>query len=103
VVWRFGKKTERGVPIPVQGRFAANNSEAVALMARRGIGLALLAEWIVAEDLRRGRLVPLLEDFAPPPAPVYALSPPGRFSATTVRALTDHLAGAIGARLTAGS
>lgn len=103
ILWRFGKETEREVLIPVQGRFAANNSEAVALMARKGLGLALLADWLVAEDIRRGRLVPLLREYTPPPAPVYALSPPGRFSSTTVRALTEHLAGAIQARLDASA
>jgi molybdate transport repressor ModE-like protein len=97
--WRFGKGTEPGAQVKVRGRFAANNSEAVALMARDGLGLALLADWLVAEDLRRGRLVALLGEYAPPPAPVYALSPPGRFSSPTLRALTDHLAEAIGARL----
>ncbi|MFZ5896415.1 MAG: LysR family transcriptional regulator [Myxococcota bacterium] len=102
ITWRFGKEGETGVPIPVRGRFAADNSEAVALMARRGLGLALLADWIVGEDIRRGRLVPLLREYAPPPAPVYALNPPGRFSSTTVRALTDHLIEAVGARLVKG-
>lgn len=99
VVWRFGNEADKGFPIPIHGRFTANNSEAVALMARKGLGLALLADWLVADDIRRGRLVPLLEGFDAPPAPVYALSPPGRFSAVAVRALGDHLADAIGTGL----
>lgn len=99
IVWRFGKDAAKGVRIPIRGRFAANNSEAVAVMARQGLGIALLADWLVADDIKRGRLIALLEDFAAPPAPIYALTPPGRFSSTTVRALTDHLAAAIGARL----
>ncbi|WP_437915842.1 LysR family transcriptional regulator [Sorangium sp. So ce302] len=98
-VWRFGREPGKGVPVPVRGRFAANNSEAVALMARQGLGVALLADWLVRDDIKRGRLVPLLEDFVTPPAPVFALSPPGRFSSTTVRALTEHLAAGLAARL----
>jgi molybdate transport repressor ModE-like protein len=103
VTWRFGKGAEKGAPIRVQGRFAANNSEAVALMARQGLGLALVADWLVAEEVRRGRLVRLLREYAAPPAPVYALSPPGRFPSTTVRALSDHLAEEIGAKLITSS
>ena len=92
MVWHFGRPTGADVPIPVRGRLAANNSEAVLTMARSGLGIALLADWLVEADLKQGRLIPLLETFTTPPAPIYALSPPGRFSAVTVRALTDHLA-----------
>jgi DNA-binding transcriptional LysR family regulator len=94
-VWRFGKESRKNPPIAVGGRFAANNSEAVAAMARQGLGIALLADWLVFDDVKRGRLVPLLDGFAAPPAPILALSPPGRFASTTVRALTEHLAAAL--------
>jgi DNA-binding transcriptional LysR family regulator len=99
VLWRFGKGSTRQVPIPIRGRFAANNSEAVALMALQGLGIALLADWLVKEDIERGRLIPLLEDFATPPAPIFALSPPGRFSSTTVRTLIEHLTKAVASRV----
>jgi DNA-binding transcriptional LysR family regulator len=94
-IWRFGKEHGRELPVQVRGRFAANNSEAVALMARKGLGVALLADWLVKDDLERGRLIALLEDFSAPSAPIYALSPPGRFSSPTVRALTAHFATAL--------
>ena len=101
VIRRFGKASGAEKPVQVRGRFAANNSEVVLQMARRGHGLALLADWLVRDDLARGRLVPLLEEFRAPPAPIYALSPPGRFASTTVRALTEHIAAAIASRLDA--
>jgi DNA-binding transcriptional LysR family regulator len=99
VIWRFGKKGTAEVPVSVHGRFAANNSEAVLGMARSGLGIALLADWLVGDDVKRGRLLALLEDFTTPPAPVYALSPPGRAASITVRAMTDHLAAALGSRM----
>jgi DNA-binding transcriptional LysR family regulator len=103
IVWRFVRDGGADVPVPVRGRLAANNSEAVLLMARRGLGLALLADWLVETDLKRGRLVSLLDDFSAPPAPIYALIPPGRFASPTIGALTEHLALALGPRLAAGT
>lgn len=57
VIWCFGRERGSEIPVPVSGRVAANSSEAVLVMARGGLGLALLAEWLVAEDLRKKRLV----------------------------------------------
>jgi DNA-binding transcriptional LysR family regulator len=100
-IWRFGRGSGPDQPMPVHGRVAANNSEAVLCMARRGLGVALLADWLVEADLKRGRLVPLLEEFTTPPAPIYVLSPPGRFPSSTARALIEHVAVALTPRLAA--
>ena len=100
-LWRFGRDSGADVPVTVRGRFAANNSEAVLHMARSGLGITLLADWLVNGEVKSGRLVPLLPHFVAPPAPVYALTPPGRFASATVRALTEHLALAIAIALPA--
>jgi DNA-binding transcriptional LysR family regulator len=99
MIWRFGRAGAAEVPITIRGRFAANNSEAVLVMARRGFGVALLADWLVDEDLKNQRLVPLLEHFSVPPAPIYALTPPGKHTSRAVRALTEHLADALSRRV----
>jgi DNA-binding transcriptional LysR family regulator len=103
IIWRFGDGAGAEKPVQVRGRFAANNSEVVLEMARCGHGLALLADWLVRDDLARGVLIPLLEEFGPPPAPVYALSPPARFASTTVQALTEHIGAEIARRLTSSA
>lgn len=99
ITWRFAQGAAALRPVRVRGRFAANNSEAVLAMACRGLGIALLADWLVRDDLARGRLLPLLEEYAAPSAPVYALSPPGRLGSVTIRALVDHLASAFASAL----
>jgi DNA-binding transcriptional LysR family regulator len=99
VIWRFGRERRSEIPVSVRGRVTASSSEAVLAMARSGLGVALLAEWLVAEDLRKQRLVPLLERFPAPPAPIYVLTPPSRFMPSAVRALSDHLAATLPSRL----
>jgi len=90
VVWSFrqGDQTRRA---SVRGRVAANHSEATQEMARRGLGVCLLASWLVDPDIAAGRLEPLLEDWAAPRASIQALTPPGRHVAAPVRGLIDHL------------
>lgn len=102
-IWSFRRAGEKEMPTAVRGRITANNSEAILHLARRGLGIALLADWLVAGDLRRKKLVLLMKDFEPPPAPVFALTPPGRYVAAPVRALVDHFAASLASRLRAGA
>ncbi len=92
--WSFkcGKKIHN---VRVGGRVTANHSESTLHMARSGLGVALLASWLVEPDLRSGSLVALLKNYEPPPAPIRALTPPGRLLAPRVRALIEHLRSAL--------
>jgi DNA-binding transcriptional LysR family regulator len=45
----------------VSGNFLANSGEALRLMCLGGGGIARLADFLVGEDVRAGRLVPLLQ------------------------------------------
>ena len=76
-VWAFrrGEETQRAA---VRGRFSANNSEALKTMAIEGLGVALLATWLVAEELNSGALQEVLAEWTAPPAPIFALMPPAR-------------------------
>ena len=98
-IWRFSRRGERERPVPIKGRIAVNNSEIALELARAGVGVALLADWLVRRDLAQKTLVRLLEDYEPPTAPVYLLTPPGPHMTTAVRALRDHLAVSLPARL----
>jgi molybdate transport repressor ModE-like protein len=98
-IWRFARAGDRAQPIRVRGRVSVNNSELALELARAGIGVALLAEWLVQRDLAARRLVRLLEDHEAPPAPVYLLTPPGPHPASAIRLLRDHLAVTLPARL----
>lgn len=88
--WVFTRrnKSER---VAVRGRVSADNSEATLALSRSGLGICMLASWLVDADIRTGRLVPLLEDYELPRAPISALTPPGRHVPSHVRLLIEHL------------
>jgi DNA-binding transcriptional LysR family regulator len=54
--------------------------------------------FVVGPEIRAGRLVPLLQDFAPPPLPIYAVYPSRKHLSAKVRRFVDflveHFAGA---------
>lgn len=98
-VWRFGRGDGVFLPVAIRGRVAVNNSESVLYLARSGLGIALLADWLVEDDVKSRQLVTLLDGFGSPPAPIYVLTPPGRYTPSAVRALIAHLAAALTPRV----
>lgn len=47
----------------VAGNFLGNSGEALRVMAIGGAGITRLADFLVGDDVRAGRLVPVLEDY----------------------------------------
>ncbi|WP_341702739.1 LysR family transcriptional regulator [Ferrovibrio sp.] len=78
--------------IRVSGRLHANNGDALRAAALAGHGIVRLPSFIVGPDLAAGLLVPVLEDFTPPPAGIYAVYPAQRYLTPKVRAFIDFLA-----------
>lgn len=78
----------------VQGRYHANNPEAVAQAAVAGLGVALLPAYVCAADLAQGRLLRLLEGWTPVTKfgnQITAVAAPDRMRLLRNRALLDHL------------
>ena len=91
VPWRY---THQGQDRNVQiaGRMRLGNTEALRDAALAGAGIVQLGAFLVGDDLRQGRLVALLESYAPPGAPVCAVYPHRRHLAPKVRRLIDDIA-----------
>ena len=77
--------------IAVQGSFIVNNATAVRDLVLSGEGIGLCPDYSVATDLASGRLVRLLETFAPERLGIYAVFSDARRMPARTRAALEHL------------
>lgn len=86
--WAFGKKGT--IKIPVKGRLTANNGDALVAAAIAGEGLIYQPEFLVADEIRAGKLIqleldqPLFELDG-----IYAIYPEDRTPPAKIRAAID--------------
>ena len=92
--WLF--ETERGaLSVEVHSRFHANDGRVVLEAALRGLGIAALPRYVAAPDLRAGRLVTILADYAPAGFWLKALVPRMKMGKPAVSALVNYLKSAM--------
>ncbi len=85
--WRFagpGRQSVRLAP-----RLRVNDMAAAISAARSGLGVARVFCYQVEDDIGDGRLVTILDEFAPPPVPVSLVFQASRQRSVTVRAFVD--------------
>jgi DNA-binding transcriptional LysR family regulator len=75
----------------VSGSLHSNNGDLLAAAAARGAGIVFEPAFIVGPEVRAGRLVPLLQDYVPAPAPIYAVYPSRKHLSAKVRVFVDFL------------
>jgi DNA-binding transcriptional LysR family regulator len=75
----------------VSGNLRSTAGEALRIDAVQGCGLVQLPTYMVGLDIQAGRLVPVLEEFEPPPRPITALFLHRRYLSAKVRAFVDFL------------
>lgn len=91
-LWRFRDTGGVEQPVRIAGPVHANNGRFLAELAVAGTGIAFEPDFIVGDDIRAGRLVQLLPEFAPPTSPIYAAYPSRRHLSAKVRAFVEFLA-----------
>jgi DNA-binding transcriptional LysR family regulator len=90
-LWRFRDLSGEERAVRVSGRLDSNNADVLTEVAARGDGIVFEPAFIVGGDVRAGRLVPLLQDFSPPPLPIYAVYPSRKHLSAKVRLFVDFL------------
>jgi DNA-binding transcriptional LysR family regulator len=88
--WKFKSKTGY-TSINVTGRMQSNVADANRIAAVNGLGLVMLATYVVGRDIEKGKLIAVLEDYAPPPLDIHAVYPHRKYLSAKVRRFLDFL------------
>ena len=89
--WHF-TKARKTQSVKVRGNLSSNDGAAVLTWALEGHGIIMRSEWDAAPFVRSGQLEVLLDDYALPPADIYAVYPQKRNLPAKVRVFVDFLA-----------
>jgi len=90
-VWTF-RRDGRKYSVPVAGGFETDEMDVVRAAVAAGLGLGVLPVYMVGEELRQGKLVPLLRQYqVVPESAIYLVYLPNRTLSSRVRALIDFL------------
>jgi DNA-binding transcriptional LysR family regulator len=79
------------IDVAVRGLVSTNNHEAVRNATLTGLGVALLPEYLVVDDLRAGRLEHVLTEYNSETAPAYLVYPSRQHLAARTRVAIDFL------------
>ncbi|HTJ57263.1 MAG TPA: LysR family transcriptional regulator [Devosiaceae bacterium] len=97
-----GSQGGEPVQVVINGVLRTNDSETLRDAALSGIGIALLPTWLVGNDVREGRLLPVLPDLewqiAPgPERAIWGVYPPKKVVSPKVKAFLAFLSQRFGA------
>ena len=88
--WHF-KGLEGEKEIKVMGRMQANAADPIRIAAKKGLGMVMLPEYIVARDIEKGYLQVVLDDYAMAPVNIHAVYPHRKYLSAKVRAFLAFL------------
>jgi DNA-binding transcriptional LysR family regulator len=88
--WHFQDKA-RPMPVKVGGNLQCNDGEVLTRWAISGEGLAWRSAWEVSEEVKRGRLITVLDEFAFPGNNIYAVYPERRLLPAKVKFFIEFM------------
>ena len=88
--WSFQDKG-KAIVMKVAGNLQCNDGEVLTRWAIAGEGLAWRSAWEVSEEVKRGRLVTVLDEFAFPGNNIYAVYPERRLLPAKVKFFIEFL------------
>jgi DNA-binding transcriptional LysR family regulator len=91
-VWRFSNAAGEEVSVKPEGPLRVTSSEASLPTALAGLAIAEFPEFLVADHVRDGSLVPIMTEWSLPGGGLYFVTPSARARPAKVEALADFFA-----------
>ena len=88
--WVFFRADETET-VRVSGNYQVNNSEALRESLVQGLGVGRLPTFIAGEDIKAGRLIPLLDQYVMPHKILYAVFPEKQYLPEKVRVFIQFI------------
>jgi DNA-binding transcriptional LysR family regulator len=88
--WTFRKATAE-VSVVLRGRLKVTAAEGIREAVHSDMGLAVSSEWNFSPELRSGKVVEILQDWALPPTNLSAVYPAGRLASTRARSFVSFV------------
>jgi len=94
--WHFTGPQGDAAIVPVKGCLRSNNLSTLLSAARRGMGVAILPNYVAHKSLHAGLLQPLLADWSLPEQEIHGVYPSPQLVPAKVRGFVDWLQGRFG-------
>lgn len=92
--WTYEDRTNAIHTVRVAGNFQSNSSEAIRQAACEGLGISYSTLWIYGDDIRAGRVKPILTAFRLPALPLNVVFQPARRLSLKIRRFVDYFSAA---------
>ena len=76
--WRFEDEDGGQHTVRIKGNLQSNSSEAIRQAIIEGIGICYTPQWVYGDDIRAGRVKPILTRYRAPPLPLNVVFQPAR-------------------------
>jgi DNA-binding transcriptional LysR family regulator len=100
--WHLRSGTRR-TSVKVRGPLSSNDGDCAVAWALKGHGILMRSQWDTAPYFRSGRLQPVLEDWALPPADIYLVHPNKANLSAKIRVFSDFMLETFEAHLEPGA
>jgi DNA-binding transcriptional LysR family regulator len=92
--WTYMEAGKPDIAVRVGGNFRSNSSEAIRQAVCEGLGISYSTLWVYGDDIRAGRIKPILTRYQLPSLPLNVVFQPARRPSLKVQHFVDFFAAA---------